>query len=138
MARRDGVTITRTVTLNVEELELAVEAIVRPPRPAPACSNPDSPAYSDAGDPGELEAVRLDLTLEQEQAIRRLYGKIPKQVDLGALALTILEAVLGQELDLGDEGAWYDDVSEPPEPPDDDDDEDPDDDRRWEKVESEK
>ncbi len=28
---------------------------VIPSRPAPPCSNPDSPAFSDSGDPGEVD-----------------------------------------------------------------------------------
>ncbi|HLE57238.1 MAG TPA: hypothetical protein VJB15_09155 [Rhodothermia bacterium] len=44
-----------------DELTLEVTAYVFPGRPAPACSNPDSPAFSDAGDPPEvdIQAVRV-------------------------------------------------------------------------------
>ena len=40
------------------KIEIEVEVRVlsyTPDRPAPACSNPSSPAFSDPGDPGEVE-----------------------------------------------------------------------------------
>ena len=46
------------------EIELELVANVRLGRPAPPCSNPDSPAFSDSGDPSEVEV------LECWQAIR--------------------------------------------------------------------
>ena len=35
--------------------ETDAEVTFSPERPPPPCSNPDSPAYSDPGDPGEVE-----------------------------------------------------------------------------------
>lgn len=45
----------------VLELEVTVIAHVTPPTPAVPCSDPDHPAYSDPGDPGEryVEAVLI-------------------------------------------------------------------------------
>ncbi len=36
--------------------EQKIEVSYWPERSAPMCSNPDSPAYSDSGDPGDVEA----------------------------------------------------------------------------------
>ena len=43
-------------------VEVEVEAVVNPGYPAPACSNHDSPAFSDPGDPGEVEEIHVFLT----------------------------------------------------------------------------
>lgn len=33
------------------------EYLITPPRPAPPCSNPNSPAFSDSGDTGNVELI---------------------------------------------------------------------------------
>jgi len=38
-----------------EECEKSIEVTFTPDRPAPPCSDHDSPAFSDPGDPGELD-----------------------------------------------------------------------------------
>lgn len=40
---------------SVGPVDLEVEADFRPGRPAPPCSNPDDPAFSDTGDPAEWD-----------------------------------------------------------------------------------
>lgn len=35
--------------------ETEIEVLFTPARPAPPCSNPNSPAFSDSGDPAELD-----------------------------------------------------------------------------------
>lgn len=52
------------------DLDLTFSAGVTPPRPPPPCSNHDSPAFSDPGDPGEVDDVRLVLTREQVRTMR--------------------------------------------------------------------
>lgn len=41
-----------------EESRILADVNYLPERPAPPCSNPDSPAFSDSGDPDELEIFR--------------------------------------------------------------------------------
>ncbi len=41
------------------EIALDVEANYRPARPAPACSDHGSPAFSDPGDPSEFEILSV-------------------------------------------------------------------------------
>ncbi len=43
------------------ELEIEVEAGFDPGYPAPPCSNPDSSAYSDPGDPGSFDVERVKI-----------------------------------------------------------------------------
>ena len=40
-----------------EERGIEATVIYTPARPAPRCSDPDSPAFSDPGDPAEMEIV---------------------------------------------------------------------------------
>jgi len=46
-------------TINEQEIELKVEGIITPERAPPVCSNHDSPAFSDPGDPGEVEVETI-------------------------------------------------------------------------------
>lgn len=57
-----------------EERRLQVDVKYLPGRPAPACSNPDSPAFSDSGDPDELEIVRAVIVKDGKEL------PIPKEV----------------------------------------------------------
>lgn len=43
------------------EIEIEVDADYTPGRPAPACSNPSSPAFSDTGDASEIEVIEMYL-----------------------------------------------------------------------------
>lgn len=74
-----------TTTINVlrddRDIEATIEGSYAPERPAPPCSNPSSPAYSDPGDPEEIEILEarepnglvLELTdAENEQAIKAI------------------------------------------------------------------
>lgn len=65
--RATPVTVTRSA-----EIELTWTARVTPSRPPPPCSNPDSPAFSDSGDPAEVDDVRLVLTDEQRATVAKL------------------------------------------------------------------
>lgn len=49
---------------------------VTPARPAPACSNPDSPAFSDSGDPGEVCISAAWLVREKSNRKRKLPERI--------------------------------------------------------------
>ena len=58
------------IDFNVKGEELDVFPEIRfeisnfsPGRPAPACSNPSSPAYSDPGDPMEFDVAKIILTV---------------------------------------------------------------------------
>jgi hypothetical protein len=46
----------------IEEVEVEVEAVVDPGYPAPHCQDPSSPAYSDCGDPGCVDEIKVYLT----------------------------------------------------------------------------
>ena len=55
-------------TVTDEELDIFPELRFEitdftPGRPAPACSNPSSPAYSDPGDPMEFDVAKIILTV---------------------------------------------------------------------------
>ena len=47
--------MTETITWNGMEIEM--EGSFKPARPAPRCSNPDDPRFSDDGDPAEVEII---------------------------------------------------------------------------------
>lgn len=52
MKKRDNWQSTTYICPNCDE---EVEVLAKPERPAPACSNHDSPAFSDSGDCGDIE-----------------------------------------------------------------------------------
>lgn len=61
---------TRVEVPTTVEVDLTFSAAVTPSRPPPPCSNHDSPAFSDPGDPGEVDDVRIVLTSAQVRALR--------------------------------------------------------------------
>jgi hypothetical protein len=54
---------------------LSITVIGTQGRPAPACSNPDSPRYSDCGDPTEVSDFRVSLEPSQAAAIGKVWTK---------------------------------------------------------------
>lgn len=73
------------------EIELQCECNFTPDRPAPFCSNPDSAAFSDSGDPGELEVVKativsctdITVTIDPEIWLELKPGDVlPKHIEL--------------------------------------------------------
>ena len=62
------------------ECEKEIDFQVSPGRPAPPCSNHDSPAFSDSGDPAEIEGpdicpncgVDLDLDSICDEALEKI------------------------------------------------------------------
>ncbi len=49
------------ITRGNQLYELVVEVAYSPGRPAPYCSNPDSPRFSDPGDPPSLEIKNISI-----------------------------------------------------------------------------
>lgn len=56
-----GVQMEHEFDENIGPLHLTVEAWYKPGRQAPACSDPDSPRFSDPGDPSEFEIVNVTM-----------------------------------------------------------------------------
>ena len=46
----------------ITDIEVEVEAVVNPGYPAPFCQDHDSPAFSDPGDPGNIDEIHVFLT----------------------------------------------------------------------------
>ena len=63
-----------TINYSPELVDLEFSAGVPLGRPAPMCSNPDSPAFSDSGDPSEVDDVRIVLSKPQGAAVSALLG----------------------------------------------------------------
>jgi hypothetical protein len=54
----------QTIDVNFEmalHVDVEVECVFTPGRPAPACQNPSSPAFSDCGDPEEIDDLHVFL-----------------------------------------------------------------------------
>lgn len=75
---KERITIETEITFRCR-----VTADYSPGRPAPPCSNPDSPAFSDSGDPSECEFVRVEVQLP-------LQPNAPQWFEVPLVALDLL------------------------------------------------
>ena len=69
------------LTVNGIDTDVTITAEYRASRPAPACSNPDSPAFSDSGDPEEIEVLEIQDDCGNLYAYERLLPHEKARVD---------------------------------------------------------
>jgi len=79
-----------TLKLDNGDFDVLIQAKnFRPARPAPACNNPDSPAFSDCGDDAEVEEYTVHFYFQKEQVF---FVEVPEKL------LDILDEIITDKI----------------------------------------